>query len=144
VTEGRADAWRIDQNKTFGEDSRRIKKIHSVNAEFVLRVRFFRYEPEEELPNDIRVVGRDLLDFSPIRKLYLNQRMWAPRNENRHGRERNDGDWQQRRAQQGIDERALPALELPENGQLESLMLKPMSKRIDTLAKRSIARNGFG
>jgi len=27
---------------------------------------------------------------------------------------------------------------------LESLMLKPVSKRIDALAKRSIARNGFG
>jgi len=27
---------------------------------------------------------------------------------------------------------------------LESLMLKPVSKRIDVLAKRSIARNGFG
>jgi hypothetical protein len=47
-----------------------------------------------------------------MRKARSNQPVRAPRNEDWHGRERNDGNWQQRCAKQGIDESAFPALEL--------------------------------
>ena len=88
-----------------------------------LRIGLLRDEPEEKVSNFVRLGSRRLLGRPVILEMDAHQRLRAPRDEDGDRGQRYDGGRQHGSPEEGINDRALSALELSQNCELQALML---------------------
>jgi hypothetical protein len=122
------DAGRVDQHRTACENLCGVEEFDSVDPEAVFRIGFLGDETEEKVPNRIGLMRRALLERSTVFEPHANERLRAPRDKGGDRRQRDDRHRQNRHTKKRVEKGALPALELPENGQLQAFMFQALTQ----------------
>lgn len=128
MLERRSDAGRVDQDDAIAQNVGRYEAINAGDAAAVHRIALFRDQFVQSALNGRRVGGTKLLGRTVVLIGDADQRRRRPRDECRYRGGRNHRRWQQRRAEQRVDEGALAAFELPQDRQLEPAVTQPLAQ----------------
>ena len=123
VPQCRPDAGGVDDHRPVGKDVSRIKQVDSLDAKPVFRIGLLGDETKQDVADFVGRVNGKLLVWRFAPEVNDDERLATPGNEGGDSGQRNDPGRQDIGAEQRVDERALTALELAENGELQAFML---------------------
>ena len=141
VPQRRTDARRIDQYDPLAQHGCRQEHLHHGDIEPIVAIGLLGHEAMEVLLEVGGTRGREFLDRPPIAaKRDRDPRSGSRLHVGRNCRHRHDCGGQQRFAQKGVQHGALAALELAENGNVQTLLAEPPPQVGEPLAQ---ARGNF-
>jgi hypothetical protein len=124
VPQRRADPGRVDDEGAVAQDSGGIEEVGARDAKPVFRICLLGDKAKENAANLVSRLSMKFLAWPAAGEADDDQRLATPGDERGDSGQRNDAGRQDGRAKECIDERALAALELAENGNLQALVRK--------------------
>jgi hypothetical protein len=116
VLKRRADAGRIDEHGAFCKHWCRVEKLDAFDTEMIPGVGLFGNELKQKISDLVRIVSPNTFRGPTVLEVDADERFPAPGNESRDSGQRDNASWQERGAEESIDESAFPTLELAQYG----------------------------